>query len=92
MAALRTQTPALQLGTQRMLESGADVLAWLREGDGDRLLAAVNFAPNAVRLLLPTELPRRATLLLSTDPNRGDADVDLGGFTLGPSEAVLLRM
>jgi alpha-glucosidase len=92
LAALRAQTPALQLGSQRMLENGTDVLAWLREANGDRLLAAVNFAAKPVRLTLPGELQRRATLLLSTDPNRGNGDVDLNGFRLGPSEAAILRI
>jgi alpha-glucosidase len=93
LAALRAQTPALQLGSQRMLETGTDVLAWLREADSDRLLAAVNFAAKPVRLALPDQLRRRATLLLSTDPNRGDhVDMDLNAFELGPSEAALLRI
>jgi Domain of unknown function (DUF4062) len=75
---------------QRSLEAGADVLAWLREDGGDRLLAAMNFATVPVPLRLPAGLPRRAILLLSTDPDRADGDVDLDGFTLGSSEAVLL--
>jgi alpha-glucosidase len=96
LAALRAQTPALQLGTQRTLKTGGNVLAWLRESDGDGLLAAVNFAASAVRLVLPVELPlgvpMRATLLLSTDPDRTEGDLDLSGLVLGPSEAVLLRI
>jgi hypothetical protein len=56
---------------QRSLEAGADVLAWLREDGGDRLLAAMNFATVPMPLRLPAGLPRRAILLLSTDPDRG---------------------
>jgi alpha-glucosidase len=92
LAALRAATPALQAGTQRMLETGSDVLAWLREGDGDRLLAAINFDAAPAPLPVPAGLPSRATLLVSTDPDRAGADVDLAGFTLGPSEAVLVRL
>jgi alpha-glucosidase len=92
LAALRAQTPALQLGDQQMLEAGSEVLAWLREGDGDRLLAAVNFASVRVPLKLPGELPGRAALLLSSDPDRAEGDVELGGFQLAPSEAVILRL
>src|SRR5919198_4771337 len=44
LAALRRATPALQTGAQRSVEAGDDVLAWVRELDGDRLLAAMNFA------------------------------------------------
>ena len=92
LAALRARTPALQMGSLRMLETGADVLAWLREGDDDRVLAAVNFASVAVPLRLPADLARTAILLLSTAPGRAEAEVDLTAFRLGPSEAVLLRL
>jgi alpha-glucosidase len=76
------------------VEAGADVLAWLREGDGDRLLAAVNFATGPVPLRLDPDLdlPRRAALEVSTDPDRADGDVDLHGFALQASEGVLLRL
>jgi hypothetical protein len=67
------------------------MLAWLREDEGARLLAAVNFAAVLAPLRLPAE-PPRTTLLISTDPERADGDVDLNGFMLGPSEAVLLRL
>jgi alpha-glucosidase len=68
------------------------VLAWLREGDGERVLAAVNFATVAVPLRLDAELPRRARIALSTDPDRADGEVDLHDVTLGPSEGILLRL
>ncbi len=45
-------SPALQTGGQRTLDAGADVLAWVRAGDGERLLVAINFspAPQALRV------------------------------------------
>src|SRR5918992_273889 len=89
LAALRRKTPMLQTGAQRCLEAGADVLAWLREGDGERVLAAVNFATVAVPLRLDAELPRRARIALSTDPDRADGEVDLHDVALGPSEGIL---
>src|SRR4029453_20994 len=92
LAALRRRTPALQTGAQRSLDAGPDVLAWLREDEGAGLLAGVNFAAVLAPLRLPAELPRRTILLISTDPERADGDVDLNGFMLGPSEAVLLRL
>jgi alpha-glucosidase len=92
LAALRAATRALQTGAQRSLDAGADVLAWLRDDEGDRLLAAVNFAPVPVPPALPAELPLRVTLLLSTDPDRADGELELGGLELGPNEAVLLRL
>lgn len=79
---------------QRSLEAGADVLAWLREGESDRLLAAVNFAtePAPLRLGLDLDLAPKATLVVSTDPDRSEDSVDQDRFTLGPSEGVLLRL
>jgi alpha-glucosidase len=83
MAALRAGSVALQIGEQRTLDAGADVLAWERTAEGERWVAAVNFGA--------AEVPLRAegTLVLSSDPDRAE-----GGpapATLGPSEAVLLR-
>src|SRR3954470_13528098 len=69
LAALRRVTPALQSGAQRTVDLGEDVLAWLREDGGARLLCAVNFAPVAVAVEVG------GSLLLSTDPERGDGEV-----------------
>jgi alpha-glucosidase len=96
LAALRAHTPALQGGAQRTVEAGSDIFAWLREGEGDRLLAAMNFATTPAPLRPLTKLPRPATLVVSTDPDRGDSDldsdVDPNDFVLRSSEAVLLRL
>src|SRR3954447_22783846 len=92
LAALRAETPALQTGAQRSLEAGAGVLAWLREEGGDRLLALVNFAGTKSTVDLPAELDGRATVVLATDPERAKGEVSLREFTLGPSEAALLRL
>jgi hypothetical protein len=45
-----------------------------------------------VPLHLGAELPRRARIALSTDPDRADGEVDLHGLALGPSEGILLRL
>jgi alpha-glucosidase len=66
-------------------------MAWLREDDGDRLLAAVNFATVPAPLALRGERRGRAPLVVSTDPSRSDDYVDLDAFTLRPSEGVLLK-
>ncbi len=93
LAALRARTPALQTGEQRSLEGGADVLAWLREEDGDRLLALVNFAGAPAAVALPDEVAdRRGDIVLATDPARTEGDVSLRDLTLAPSEAALLRL
>jgi alpha-glucosidase len=92
LAALRASTPPLQLGEQRSLEAGPDVLAWLREDDRDRLLAALNFAGEPRALGIADDLGGDASVLLSTDPDRAEGDATLNGWTLGPSEAVLFRL
>ena len=91
LAELRRRTPPLHAGTQRFLDASAGVLAWLRESDGERLLAAMNFSAAPTPLALE-ELGSRAVLVLSTDPAREPGEVDLAGVTLGPSEAVLLAI
>jgi alpha-glucosidase len=92
LAAERRRAPALQTGGQRFVDAATDVLAWLREGDGDRLLAAVNFATTASPLAPREELPSPATLVLSTDPARPVGEVQPADLELAPSEAVLLHL
>jgi alpha-glucosidase len=81
LAALRARTPALQVGDQRTVEAGPDVLAWLREHEGERLLAAVNFAAEPRRL---EGIPQDTEPLVSTAPA-------FDGETLAAGEAVILR-
>ena len=68
------------------------MLAWLREEDGDRLLALVNFAGAEAAAELPAGLDGRATVVLATDPDRAEGELSLRELTLGPSEAALLRL
>ena len=81
LAALRAQSPALQIGDQHTFEAGPDVLAWLREHDDERIVAAVNFAAEPRRV---HALPADAELLLSTTPT-------FGGAMLAPGQGVILR-
>jgi hypothetical protein len=55
----------------------------------DRLLAAVNFGTVPVPCACPPGC-HGGRSWLSTDPDRADGDMDLDGFTLESSEAVLL--
>ncbi|SDN77146.1 alpha-amylase family glycosyl hydrolase [Geodermatophilus sp. DSM 45219] len=86
LGALRASSRTLQTGAQRFVDAGPGVLAWLREGDGERLLAAVDFATGPRRL----PLDAAATLLVSTDPERTPGPVR--DLELRPDEAVLLRL
>jgi alpha-glucosidase len=84
LAVLRRETPALQLGSQRTVDLGADVLAWVREDGAERLLCAVNFAPE------PVAIAASGRLVLSSDPDRGGRDEPLDELRLAAGEAVIL--
>jgi alpha-glucosidase len=84
LAELRRGSPTLQSAPQRMVDGGEDLLAWTREGDGERLMAVVNFAAEE----RPVSVGGDATLVLSTDPRRAGGPVE----RLAPGEAVLLRL
>lgn len=66
--ALRKAHPALVSGSIRFLDAEGDVLAFLREGEGERLLCIFNFAeetafwsaPDEIGRMDPVELPESA--------------------------------
>jgi len=88
LAALRRAERALQTGTQRPLDLGPGVLAWLREDAGARFLAAVNFTTEPRRIGLPAS----AVVELSTDPGCPAGATDLSAFVLAADEGVVLRL
>ena len=90
LAQLRAETPALQLGTQRFIDAGDDVLAWVREEGNRRFLAAVNFAATPAKLMLDAETKGLPQLVLSTDPDREPGNEEIAN--LGANEAVLIRI
>ena len=92
LAALRESEAALQGGSQRTLDAGDDLLAWLRVGDGQRLLAVANFSAADRQLRLAPDLPGAAEVLLSTDPHRPAGQVSLQELVLTPSEGLLARL
>lgn len=51
--AWRRQHPALQQGSIALLDSPADTLLWVRELDGERVLAAFNLSAAPVEITLP---------------------------------------
>ena len=54
LVAIRHASPALSSGGFRRLESGhADVLAWVREADGEQMLVAINFGLREASLRMP---------------------------------------
>ena len=56
MLALRKHHPALVRGSIRFLDAEGDVLAFIREGGGERLLCVFNFADEPADWLLPEDM------------------------------------
>jgi alpha-glucosidase len=88
---LRRDMPALQMGEHRSVDASPDVLAWIREGDRERVLGAVNFGTEPAPLGVAEPLGE-AQLLVSSDPERAGSEVSPHRMELAPGEAVLLRL
>ena len=98
ITALRTSIPTLQSGGQTTLDTGSNILAWLREDEAASYLVAVNFGAEPSDAELPLGLPPAAGLVLSTDPDRagvGQPDVlpiRLADLRLAAGEGVLIEL
>ena len=66
---LRRAAPALATGGYRPVEADGDVLAYLRSGDGQRYLVALNLGPDPARLAVPGPAAD-GRVLVSTHPGR----------------------
>jgi alpha-glucosidase len=94
LIAARREVPALERGMHRSIFGvGRNVLAWVREHDGERVLALLNVGDDDARVDfagLPGR-PPAGTVVVGTDPDRAGS-VPLEGLTLGPQEGVALRL
>jgi alpha-glucosidase len=83
LLALRRASPALNGGTQTLLDAPGGVLAWRREAPGDARVVLVNFTPEE------RAVPAMGTarVALSSAGAREDRDFD---GVLAPDEAVVL--
>jgi alpha-glucosidase len=82
LAHLRAGSPeTLITGGQTPFDAGAGILAWTREGGGERLFVAVNFTDQALPLAIEGEL------VLSSAAGRKAVSA-----SLEPSEALILRV
>jgi alpha-glucosidase len=70
LIALRRESPALRRGGVLFLESGRDVLAFLREEGDERLLVALNFS-SGEKPFIP-ELGERPRAIFSTHRRKGE--------------------
>jgi alpha-glucosidase len=89
---LRRGSRALATGDQRMLPSGDEVIAWVREGGGERLLVAINMSSSPVTCDVAEPGAGPGRLELSTAPERPGGAVDPRALTLGPDEGVIVRL
>ena len=97
---LKKSSQALMAGTYEPVETGPkECLLYQRvfqaEDHAEAMLIAVNFSPRALTVTLPPTIPTRAragTLILSTDPQRGEERWTADRFQLGPDEGIVVKL
>jgi len=87
LIALRRAQPALNRGNYEALETEDEVLAYARNGEGQRLMVLLNFGATSAPIS-PALMPRRPIVLASTDPAR--AEFIKGPLVLAPHEGVVI--
>lgn len=91
LIAARRKSPALAHGAHRSLfEVGADVLAWFREADDERVLLLLNVSGSARACDLRRVPVAEAEIIVSTGERTGR--VELAALTLQPYEGIALRL
>lgn len=91
LIAARRSWPALERGSHRSLFGvGPDVLAWIRELEGERALVLLNTAGAPRRCDLHAVLERRADVVVATSSRDGAMALD--GLTLEALEGIVLRL
>ncbi|WP_413771465.1 alpha-glucosidase C-terminal domain-containing protein [Mesorhizobium sp. PAMC28654] len=86
MLAVRKKYPALVRGSIRFLDAEGDVLAFIREGDGERLLCVFNFAGEPANWSAPQHIGQ------PIDVGAGGVNVHEGDLSLPPLGWVLSRL
>lgn len=91
LIAARRASPALGRGEQRSLfEVAPDVLAWIRERDGERVLVVLNVGDDPRRCDLRADAASEGEVLVATSERRGRVPLDR--LTLAPLEGLALRL
>ena len=91
LIAARRESPALGRGEQRSLFGvGADVLAWIREHDGECVLVLLNVGDVARDCDLREARADAGTVVVATSNRAGT--IALGGLALAPLEGLALRL
>jgi len=89
---IRLREPALQSGTQRLVEAAPDVFCFERQHLGRRFLVALNFTSLSLPLGLREEAGGPAEVILSTSPGRDLGAVQPRDLVLEPDEGLILRL
>ncbi len=87
LIALRRSRLALSRGAYRPLEAIGDILAYIRETDGDRVLVGLNFGDGQAALTVPSP----GTVLLSSNADR-EGQVAVHSLALRPHEGVIVAL
>ena len=87
LIALRRAQPALNRGNYEALGSEDEVLAYARNGEGQRLVVLLNFGATAATPS-PALVPRQSIVLASTAPARAESIE--GPLVLAPYEGVVI--
>jgi alpha-glucosidase len=88
----RRGSDALRFGSYRPVdETPESVFAYLREGETERLLVALNFGDDPVTFELPQEI-EAGGLLISTRPGEADGHLRGSALALGGNEGVLIAV
>ncbi|MDT4876904.1 hypothetical protein FQZ97_1123810 [compost metagenome] len=87
LIALRRAQPALNRGSYEALDAEGEVLAYARNGEGQRLVVLLNFGATPAPIS-PALMPHQSIVLASTDPARtGSIE---GPLVLAPCEGVVI--
>jgi len=91
LIAARRASAALRVGAHRSLfDVAPDVLAWVREAPGERILVLLNAGDEARRCNLGRMPERHGVVLVGTGDREGE--VELEGLVLQPLEGIALRL
>jgi alpha-glucosidase len=90
LLSLRRSTPALQRGSQVLLDVGdGNVLAYLREADGRSVAVLLNFGTRSASAVLPHATPAQAWRVAFSTHDRRAGDALEGAVNLAPLEALI---
>jgi alpha-glucosidase len=93
LLALRARLEALQGGAQHSIDAAPGLFCFLREGNDERVLVALNFSSNEKPLELGEDLGAGGAVIeLSTSNERALGPVELASLALTPDEGLVVSL